>query len=179
MKKLYKIILTLVMVAVLFFTVQTPMEVLAGTISSVNATVVSSKISVSGTTSADTLACAILVYDESGTTLQAMESCGVAADNTYSYTLSQSFSAGTYIVKVADYDGGAYVTTMVTVPAVSSNSGNTGDVSDSIIYPIYSNQTENPLVESPKTADVGSGMLITCIVVSIVGFWGMRRKHSL
>lgn len=175
MKKLCKIMLTLVMAVVLFFAAQTPMEVLAGTVNSVNAIVASNKITVSGTTSADTLACAILVYDQSGTTLQAMESCAVAADNTYSYTLSQSFSVGTYVVKVADYDGGAYATTNVTVPAASSNSG--GD--NEIIYPIYSNQSEEPLVVSPKTADVGSWTLITCIVASIVVFLGIRRKRSL
>lgn len=171
MKKLCKIMLTLVMAVVLFFATQTPMEVLAGTVNSVNATVASNKITVSGITSADTLACAILVYDQSGTTLQAMESCAVAADNTYSYTLSQNFSAGTYVVKVADYDaGGAYATTTVTVPAASFNSGNTGDVTDSIIYPIYSNQTENPTVVSPKTSDMGSWTLITCMVAGIVVF---------
>ncbi|MGN0166666.1 MAG: LysM peptidoglycan-binding domain-containing protein [Acetatifactor sp.] len=115
MKKFYKAIILLTMAVGLFFTIPTPLKAMAKTINAVNASVSSSEITVSGTAEAGTVACVVLVYDQSGTTLQAMETCAVAGDNTYSYTLTQEFAAGTYLIKVADYEGGEYASTLAVV----------------------------------------------------------------
>ena len=103
-------------------------QVQAATINTVNATSSSSgKITVSGTTDTTVLACAIMVYDSTGTTLKDMETCA-ANSGSYSYTLSQTFSTGTYVIKVADYAGGNYITTTVDVVVRSSSSSSSTQV---------------------------------------------------
>lgn len=115
MKNCYKTIIMLTMAVVLFLVIPTPLEVTAKTISTVNADISANQITVSGTAEAGTAACVVLVYDQSGTTLQAMETCQVGKDNTYSYTLTREFAPGSYLIKVADYEGGEYASTTAVI----------------------------------------------------------------
>lgn len=128
MKNLYKSISVFAMALFLFLSAST--EVAAGNVNTVGASVSSNKITVSGTAQSEepkVVACAILAYDQAETTLVAMEICPVDSNGNYSYTLSQSFPAGTYTIKVADYEGGAFQTTTVTLAASANpGGGNTG-----------------------------------------------------
>lgn len=69
-------------------------------------------VSVSGAAEDGTLAVAIMIYDQSGKNLLAMETAAVSDDSTYAAEIE--LASGTYVVKVADYDGGDYKTTTVT-----------------------------------------------------------------
>ena len=85
MRSLKKSIVTIMAGIMIFLAASSTIE--AKNITSVNATAANGKITVSGTAEEGTLACAVLVYDETETNLLSMETCGVTADNTYSYTL--------------------------------------------------------------------------------------------
>lgn len=106
------------------------MQVQAGTISSVKATPGTNQITVSGIAEDDVLSVAIFIYDSTETTLLQMES--VAVDSNHAYRDTISVPDGTYVVKVADYEGGAFAETNVTVSSASAgnqkdNVPNTGD----------------------------------------------------
>ena len=75
-------------------------------------------ITVEGTVENNMIAAAINVYDASGENLITMETTQINDDNTFRTTIA--LQAGTYVVKVADYDGGAYKT--LTVSSESSAS---------------------------------------------------------
>lgn len=165
MRSLKKSILMIMAAIMVFFITSSTIE--AKNITSVNATASNGKITVSGTTEAGTLACAVMVYDETGANLVGMETCGVAGDNTYSYTLEMKFTNGTYVIKVADYDGGSYTTTNVTVSdeteagtnaeesseaGESSNTGNGPDTGD----------TYNMAILFSLILISGAGMVLAC-----------------
>ena len=130
-----------------------------------NATAANGKITVSGTAEEGTLACAVLVYDETDTNLLSMETCGVAADSTYSYTLGMKFANGTYVVKVADYDGGSYTTTKVTVSGSTSAGTET--------------QASSETKVSPKTGDVNPiAGVFTLILIAGAGVVLTSKKKA-
>ena len=85
----------------------------AGTITSVNATAGTNEFTVSGVAEDGVLSVAIFVYDSTGTNLLQMES--VAVDANHAYTDTFTVAKGTYLVKVADYEGGAFSDVNVTV----------------------------------------------------------------
>lgn len=99
-----------------------------------------SSVTFSGTTS--DVKAAVIVQIVSGDTIYAMESF-IIADNAFSGTISGlSLSYGTYTLRAADYDGGAWKTASFTLsapsydydpPATSTNTSNTTD-----------NTTQNP-----------------------------------
>lgn len=89
-----------------------PFDVSAKSISTLNVKENNNKFTVSGTTENGVLAVAVLVYSENN--LLHMESCSVS-ENSYSCELNKSFSIGNYAIKVADYDGGNYVTKDVSI----------------------------------------------------------------
>lgn len=158
MKNFYKKMMMLTMAVILCLAIPTPFKVTAQTINGVSANVSSNKITVSGTAQAGTVACVILVYDQSGATLQAMETCAVAEDNTYSYTLTQEFAAGSYLIKAADYEGGAYASTTAVIAEntnpgggnsnPSENNGSTADNNDT------SDSNDSSSTEAPKEEKV-------------------------
>ena len=105
------------------------MRAFAGTISTVGAAAGTNQITVSGTADTGVLSVAIFVYDSTGTTLLKMES--VAVDSSHAYTDTISIDAGTYVVKVADYEGGAFNIATVTVnTAIPAPSPSTDDDDD-------------------------------------------------
>ncbi len=83
----------------------------------------SGKIDIRGTAEAGTLAVAITVYDKDEN-LIAVESTGVADDNTFGYEIE--VPNGEYIVKVADYDGGTYKTAEVVIDAAEEKTDEEG-----------------------------------------------------
>ena len=113
MKRLCKILFTLTLCLGLFVTVSVNAD--AKNISGVSAVSSNGKIIVSGTAEEGTLACAVLVYDSTESTLLDMETCAVKEDSTFRYQMTKTYAKGEYVVKVADYDGGNYQTTTVKV----------------------------------------------------------------
>lgn len=90
----------------------------AGSIITVTATGNASGVSVSGSVETDVLAVVIQVYK--GEELVAMETTGVANDQTFDTRLTVSLSAGEYTVYVADFAGGAWTTDSFTIAATTT-----------------------------------------------------------
>lgn len=82
-------------------------------------------INVSGTVENSVVAAAILVYDSTGQNLITIETTQINDDNTFSANIA--VGAGTYVVKVANYEGGDYVTATVTNGSQIPNVPNTLD----------------------------------------------------
>ena len=119
MKRIIKSMLTVALfLGLIFFNTSV---VSAANITALNVNGSDNKIAVSGSCDAGVLACAILVYDSTGATLLDMETCA-ASGGTYSYTLSNTFAAGDYVVKVADYNGGDYNSKTVSVTGTATAS---------------------------------------------------------
>lgn len=163
MRSLKKSIVTIMAGIMIFLAASSTIE--AKNITSVNATAANGKITVYGTAEEGTLACAVLVYDETETNLLSMETCGVAADSTYSYTLGMEFANGTYVVKVADYDGGSYTTAKVTVSGSTSAGTET--------------QASSETKVSPKTGDVNPmAGVVTLILIAGAGVVLTSKKKA-
>ena len=159
MRSLKKSIVTIMAGIMIFLAASSTIE--AKNITSVNATAANGKITVSGTAEEGTLACAVLVYDETDTNLLSMETCGVAADSTYSYTLGMKFANGTYVVKVADYDGGNYTTTTVTVSNETETTTKTEETSETEKAP-ESGDTSNRVILFSLILISGVGVVLAC-----------------
>ena len=86
---------------------------MAGTIASIDASVKDGTVTVSGTADSGVLSVAIFVYDEAGENMLQMKSVAVASDQKYSEDFK--LSDGKYLVKAADYEGGKFAETTVTV----------------------------------------------------------------
>ena len=88
-------------------------KTMAGTIASIDASVKNGTVTVSGTADSGVLSVAIFVYDEAGENMLQMKSVAVASDQKYSEDFK--LSDGKYLVKAADYEGGKFAETTVTV----------------------------------------------------------------
>lgn len=88
-------------------------KTMAGTIASIDAGVKDGTVTVSGTADSGVLSVAIFVYDEAGENMLQMKSVAVASDQKYSEDFK--LSDGKYLVKAADYEGGKFAETTVTV----------------------------------------------------------------
>lgn len=88
-------------------------KTMAGTIASIDAGVKDGTVTVSGTADSGVLSVVIFVYDEEGENMLQMKSVAVASDQKYSEDFK--LSDGKYLVKAADYDGGKFAETTVTV----------------------------------------------------------------
>lgn len=88
-------------------------KTMAGTIASIDASVKDGTVTVSGTADSGVLSVAIFVYDEAGENMLQMKSVAVASDQKYSEDFR--LSDGKYLVKAADYEGGKFAETTVTV----------------------------------------------------------------
>lgn len=111
MKKIF-ITLTAVLLSIAFFSFYTEAKSISTLVAENNG----SAIKVSGTTEPGLLAVAIMIY--SGDELVYMETCP-CNNGQYSHTLNKVFADGTYEVKVADYDGGPFVSQSVTIQCES------------------------------------------------------------
>lgn len=88
-------------------------KTMAGTIASIDASVKDGTVTVSGTADSGVLSVAIFVYDEAGENMLQMKSVAVTSDQKYSEDFK--LSDGKYLVKAADYEGGKFAETTVTV----------------------------------------------------------------
>ena len=88
-------------------------KTMAGTIASIDASVKDGTVTVSGTADSGVLSVVIFVYDEAGENMLQMKSVAVASDQKYSEDFK--LSDGKYLVKAADYEGGKFAETTVTV----------------------------------------------------------------
>ena len=112
MKKLIKnrFIIVLMLIVIMVNIICAPVYALGGsTITSLSASYSAGKVSVSGTTTEDVLAVAVMLYGTNGTTLLRMETFGVN-EGSFLAEISISLSSGIYTVKAADYIGGPYAT---------------------------------------------------------------------
>ena len=155
MKRLCKILFTLTLCLGLFVAVSVNAQ--AKTISSVSAVNSNGKITVSGTAEEGTLACAVFVYDSTGSTLLDMETCEVNADNSFRYQMSKTYDKGTYVVKVADYDGGSYKSTTATVAEATAAATTT--------------------VKSPKTSEMTPWFLMAAGLLVLGAVPVMRKRN--
>ena len=132
MKKWLKTIISVFAFA--FILLFSEIQAQAGTITSVNAEAGDNQFTVSGEAGTGVLSVVIFVYNSTGENLLQMES--VAIDSNHGYKDTFKAEAGTYVVKVADYEGGAFSETSVTVDSSNAsdnnnNSGNSNDNSNS------------------------------------------------
>lgn len=126
MKKRFKVFfMAFALVCILCIQKQT---VFAANIVTVSATGNSTSATVSGTAENGVTAVAIMVYDSTGTNLVIMESVAVSDNNTFNDTIN--LASGSYLIKVADYEGGTYSETTVTVAASNTPSGENGSGSE-------------------------------------------------
>ena len=88
-------------------------KTMAGIIASIDAGVKDGTVTVSGTADSGVLSVVIFVYDEAGENMLQMKSVAVASDQKYSEDFK--LSDGKYLVKAADYEGGKFAETTVTV----------------------------------------------------------------
>lgn len=112
MKKSFKLIISTLLLAIMVLVPFANVDAAGNSnIKTIDASISNGTISVSGTTEDGVLAVAIMVYDSTETNLITMQTTSVGSDNSYSDTIS--IESGNYVVKVADYDGGEYVTKTV------------------------------------------------------------------
>jgi hypothetical protein len=131
MKRINKLLLALALSFGMMFAASAYAE--AAQVSTLEVTSAEKKITVKGTTDPDVLACAVLVFDAKGENMIAMETCAVT-DSGYNYTMDHVFSEGTYLVKVADYNGGDYVTKEVKVDGAEKKSPKTSGLSLMMLF---------------------------------------------
>lgn len=165
MKKINrKIISILTLVMMLMIPV---MNVSAANISKLSTEVEDKKLTVYGTAEDGVVAAAILVYDEAGTNLLQMETVSVSDDHKFTNTFS--IPNGTYTVKVADYDGGEFLSEKVTVKSVGVS-----------IKDVDTNKTaDGEEKKSPKTSDTSMMIYIVLIAgLSICGITSYRRREA-
>ena len=126
MKKRISIIFIL-MLAVIFIPWH---SVSAKTIKTLETSMTGDRINVGGIAEEGTLAVQIIVYDEEEKNIVAMQSTHVDDNSTYHDRIY--LKSGNYLVKVADYDGGEYISKAV-APSTDGTEEYTIDCEDSIL----------------------------------------------
>lgn len=129
-----------------------PAYAIGSSILSLSASYSQGKVYVAGTTSEEVLAVAIMIFDKDGTTLLRMETFGVS-DESFSADINIVLSSGTYTVKAADYDGGAFaITTFTYVFPSGGNSSNSfsGNTYTAEIKGIEKNDSPLPITVDTK-----------------------------
>ncbi len=109
MKKIATILTSLVLSLMVFVP---GVSALNKKVLTMTAEVTGSNVAVNGTTEDGMLAVAVSVYKADGTTLVTVESASVTS-NAFTHTLT--LTDGTYIIRVADYDGGDFIGQTVVV----------------------------------------------------------------
>lgn len=120
MRKIIRNILPVLALA--FILIMPGNKAMAGTIASIETSVKDGTVTVSGTADSGVLSVAIFVYDEAGENMLQMKSVAVDSDRKYSEDFK--LSDGKYLVKAADYEGGKFAETTVTVGESKSDDKN-------------------------------------------------------
>ena len=113
MKKLISLIIVLVAIVLSMIIPTKNVYAANKKITALDVSKLNGKVVVSGTAESGTLAVAIAVYDEAGEKLITMETTAVNSSN--EFVDSISLEEGSYLIKVADYDGGAFAEKTYTV----------------------------------------------------------------
>jgi hypothetical protein len=109
-----RFVLVSIVIAIIFSATLCPAVFAAeNTVSGLTASYSVGKVSVSGTTSQDVHAVAVMLYDTDGTSLLRMESFAIS-EQSFSADIYITLNYGTYTVKAADYAGGPYASTVFT-----------------------------------------------------------------
>lgn len=98
-------------------------------ITSVEANINGTKLTVEGTTESDVLAVSVLVYDESGNEFIKMKS-GEVIDGKYTVVIDELDDTNSYLVRVANYNGGDFLEVKavnIEAPVVKENTPETSD----------------------------------------------------
>ncbi len=150
----------------LLLTIIFPLSVSAKSITTINATTNNNKLTVSGTTENGVLAVAIMVY--SGNDIYRMETCS-SNDNKFSCELGKTFATGDYIVKVADYDGGNYVTKNVSITDVTDDKDENNITNNEIAND--TNTTTNEVTQNTTNPGTGDNIIfiIAVFIVALAG----------
>ena len=165
MNKNYKIRFFLTMLLMICTLVIPVQSVMAANVLSVSGKLKDNMLTVSGTTDASVIAAVICVYNSDESDLLAMESVSVS-NGTYSNEFSnRTFSGDTYIVKVADYDGGTYNTITVKKENDAANIDNPQNTTD---VPQKTTVDTSTGTKSPETGDT-SYAIDWCILLLLSG----------
>lgn len=127
MKKLLRISVTLLLIGLI--ACMSALTCFAGTVNTLNTTVKNDTVLFNGTVDSETLAVSIMVYDKSGDNLVNIASAAVDSQN--EYNIEMQLPDGTYLVKVADYNGGKFLEKTVTVGNTENNTYTFTDGSNS------------------------------------------------
>ena len=134
-------------------------------------------ISISGTVEDGMLATSIFIYDETGTDRLALDNVSVASDNTYSGTFEMP--EGSYVVRVADYDNGAYCTNTATIASATTptDNTNTNSTSSSANRPDTGQMTNTEGASAiPAISIIAISAIITIAIAATV-FIVRRFRH--
>lgn len=142
-----------------------------GTVDTFDAIVDKNKVTVSGKVTG-ILACAVCVYDETGTTLKALETCQVKSDNTYSYTLQDTFADGKYMVTIADYNGGTTSSKIIEIKTATTLVDTTTPVDTTASV----DTTTKVNATSPETGD--TALVPWFVVLAGIGACGVAYSVS-
>lgn len=156
-----RVIFALIFSFALIFTFKTNVNALE--IKTINATQQNGVVTVNGTTETGMLAATVLVFDSTGTDIVAMKT--VPVDNN-SYSTTFALSEDTYVIKVADYDGGDYISKSIS-PVTTNSSTNTS---------LLKNNTNNP-----KTGDniIFYVCLLVLSIIALISGTLYIRKNKL
>lgn len=142
--------------ALAFILIMPGSKIMAGTIASIDTNVKDGTVTVSGTADSGVLSVAIFVYDEAGDNMLQMKS--VAVDSEQKFSEDFSLGDGKYLVKAADYEGGKFVETTVTVGENKSDDTKLDDTKSEDSKPEDSKPdgTTSSDTTSTNTADTGT-----------------------
>lgn len=177
MKKFSKYLLIIILSLFIIPIVSVNVNAATLNVKTINASITNNKISVDGIVNNGVLAVAIMVYEEDGTTLVTMETTSVDSNDKYSDTIDVT-AGKKYIVKVANYDGGTYVTAEVDGTVNNSNNNTNNENSNNSNNNTTNTETSNKVdnTTNPKTGDniiifsiifviALTGILATCIII--------------
>lgn len=170
MKKSFKLIISTLLLAIMVLVPFVNVDAAGNSnIKTIDASISNGTISVSGTTEDGVLAVAIMVYDSTETNLITMQTTSVGSDNSYSDTIT--LASGTYVVKVADYDGGEYVTKTVK-ETITEQENEQQEVNENteVSNEVNENTTANSgaTASNPKTGD-NIIFYIAIFVIAVLG----------
>lgn len=144
MKKNIKLIVSMIFIACTLFLMSSVVK--AGTVTSFDVTEGTSSITVSGTTTSDLEAVSITINKQSNGEFVKLVSAEVDDEDKFSETIS--LPAGTYTVKVADYDGGTFATKEnVVVGTPTDDENEIGSINITLKAPIIGESVTTTNVE--------------------------------
>lgn len=120
MKKILRISVSLLLMGLIVCA--SAVTCFAGTVSTLNTTVKNDTVLFNGTVDSETLAVSLMVYDQSGKNLVSIASAAV--DDKNEYSIEMQLANGTYVVKVADYNGGKFLEKTVMVSKTENKDEN-------------------------------------------------------